>query len=83
MCVYIVLSRSEERVDGVVVVETRTKVSLFGGGSREREKKKIVEIEREKKRKKKKREFFKIIKKNPKHIGMEFRVCVVCFCFCA
>ena len=75
VCIYLSLSFGRTRVQTVCCGNTK-KSAL------------ILEREREKERgnwhqtKKKKKGSFSKSLKNPKHIGMEFRVCVVCLCFC-
>ena len=77
VCIYLSLSFGRTRVQTVCCGNTKKSALIFW---RERERERERELTSNEKEKK--REFFKIIKKNPKHIGMEFRVCVVCLCFC-
>ena len=79
VCVYISFSllRTNPGTDSVLW-KHQEELSLILERERER-KREGIDIKR---KRKKKGVFPKSLKKNPKHIGMEFRVFVVCLCFC-
>ena len=77
VCIYLSLSFGRTRVQTVCCGNTKKSALIL---ERERERKREgIDI----KRKRKKKGVFPKSLKNPKYIGMEFRVCVVCLVFFA